>query len=146
MFSQSWRSQSETQTREIADRFAAQLAAGDRVLLIGDLGAGKTVFAQGLVAHFDQDIEVTSPSYALVHAYPTTPQIFHIDLYRITDDNDLADLGFDEYLESDGIVVIEWAEKCRKHWPQRYYRVMLKMVAETERLITIEEIGDAAGG
>jgi tRNA threonylcarbamoyl adenosine modification protein YjeE len=141
----SWISKSEAETLELARRFAAELAPGDNVLLIGDLGAGKTTFTRGVVAYFDSSVQVTSPTFTLVQVYPTKPVISHIDLYRINDDTDLADLGLEEFFDTDAIVIVEWAEKCAARQPLRFYRVTLSLRSLTERDILIEDFTDVAG-
>lgn len=133
---------SESETFAVAERFAEMLRPGDSVLFYGELGAGKTTFIRSLVRHFGVGITVTSPTFALVNVYPTQPPIYHFDLYRLTSASDLSDLGFDEYLDADGIVLVEWAEKCAQQMPQRFYTVKLQIAGETERVIRIERSYD----
>jgi tRNA threonylcarbamoyladenosine biosynthesis protein TsaE len=140
MRSGSWISHSEAETLDLAGEFAGELAPGDNVFLIGELGAGKTTFVRGVVAHLDSDVEVNSPSYTLINAYPTNPPIYHIDLYRTRQASDLSDLGLDEYFDSDGIAMIEWAEKCEQWRPKRLYRVSLTLIKTNERRILIEDL------
>lgn len=132
--------QSEAETLSVAYAFAAQLHAGDVVLFFGDLGAGKTTFIRGMMQHFDASLQITSPTFALVNVYPTQPRVYHFDLYRIGGDSDLIDVGFEECLESDGIVLVEWAEKCGAMTPPRRWEVRLAVVDETRRAIEIERI------
>jgi tRNA threonylcarbamoyladenosine biosynthesis protein TsaE len=131
---------SESGTAACARDFAKGLAAGDVVLLYGELGAGKTAFTRGIVQYFDPEVTTTSPTFSLVNVYPTKPAIYHYDLYRIQTENELVDIGLEEYFDGDGIVVIEWAEKCRSAHPARYLRVELSIISEDEREILIEEI------
>lgn len=145
MRSGSWISHSEAETLDLAGKFAAELAPGDNVFLIGELGAGKTTFARGVVGYFDPKVEVNSPTYTLINAYPTRPPIYHIDLYRTGESSDLADLGLDEYLDSDGIVLIEWAEKCEEWRPKSLFRVSLTLIKTEERRIIIEDLGNDSG-
>jgi tRNA threonylcarbamoyladenosine biosynthesis protein TsaE len=133
---------SESETFAVAERFAEMLRPGDNVLFYGELGAGKTAFIRSLVRHFGAGITVTSPTFALINVYPTQPPIYHFDLYRLSSDSDLTDLGFDEYLESAGIVLVEWAEKCRQQIPTRYYSVRMQIAGESERAIKIERSYD----
>lgn len=134
---------SEEETAAIARDLAAQLAANDVVLFYGSLGAGKTAFIRGILSHFNAKIGVTSPTYTLVNVYPTEPPIYHFDLYRLQGENDLADVGFDEYLDSGGIVFVEWAEKCGRLKPASGYEIHLEILGETRRQITIGRIEDA---
>lgn len=145
MLSQSRISKSESETLRLAYDFAAQLAAGDNVLMIGELGAGKTTFVRGVVSFFDKEVEVSSPTFALIQIYPTTPPVCHVDLYRIGDESDLADLGLDEHFDSGEIVMVEWAEKCSTSFPGGYLRVTFGLRNEEERDILIEDFRDAAG-
>lgn len=141
-----WITQAPAETQNIAAAVAKELQAGDKLLLFGELGSGKTTFIQGLVAHFDDSIKVTSPSYSLIHNYPTTPPIFHIDLYRLSDHAQLEDLGLEELFVSEGIILIEWAERLGDSLPRRCYQVTLEIVNESERRIALEEVTHVAGG
>jgi tRNA threonylcarbamoyladenosine biosynthesis protein TsaE len=134
---------SESDTAVVAATLASRLRPGDAVLLYGSLGAGKTAFVRGILTAFDPLVEVTSPTYTLVNVYPTNPPVFHFDLYRLRDENDLLDVGFDEYLDANGIVLVEWAEKCGRLKPATGYSVSLEITGETSRMITIDRIGDA---
>lgn len=133
---------SESETLAVAEQLAERLKAGDSVLLYGELGAGKTTFIRSLVSRFGPQVAVSSPTFALVNVYPTQPPIYHFDLYRLTSDADLYDLGFDESLESGGIVLVEWAEKCGKLQPRKYYAVSLRITGEQQRDITIDYLSD----
>lgn len=144
MIRKRYQSNSESATIDIARQFAAGLKLGHLVLLFGDLGAGKTLFTRGVVSYFNETVSATSPTFSLVNVYPTIPPIYHLDLYRIQGDAELLDLGFEEYLESDGIVLIEWGEKCEHLLSMDYIRISFTMVGEESRDIVIEEIEHAA--
>ena len=98
MIRKRYQSNSKGATIDIARQFAAGLKAGNLVVLFGELGAGKTLFTRGVVSYFNETISATSPTFSLVNAYPTIPPIYHLDLYRIQNDAELTDLGFEEYL------------------------------------------------
>src|SRR5438874_5824824 len=104
--------QTESETAAIGRALAASLAAGDVVLLYGDLGAGKTAFVRGLAEGLGvPPAEVSSPTFTLVQEYRKgRVPLFHVDLYRLNDPRELDDLGLDEIAE-DGVMAIEWAEK-----------------------------------
>ena len=141
-----YQSNSESATIDIAQQFATGLKPGNLVLLFGDLGAGKTLFARGVVSYFNKTVSATSPTFSLVNVYPTIPPIYHLDLYRIQADAELIDLGFEEYLESDGIVLVEWGEKCEHLLSMDYIRISFTMVDQESREIVIEEIEHATTG
>ena len=146
MIRERYQSNSECATIAIARQFAAGLKPGELVLLFGDLGAGKTLFARGVVSYFSKTVSATSPTFSLVNVYPTIPPIYHLDLYRIQADAELIDLGFEEYLESDGIVLVEWGEKCEHLLSMDYIRISFTMVDQESREIVIEEIEHATIG
>ena len=112
--------QSPDETRALAARLGTLLRAGDTLCLIGDLGAGKTTFTQGLALGLGLPPEepVNSPTFTLVseHLGGRVP-LYHFDVYRLPDSSGLYDLAFDEYLSGDGVVVIEWADKITDALP-----------------------------
>ncbi len=119
---------------------AKSLHAPALVLLAGELGAGKTTFTKGLVGGLGaaQEEEVTSPTFALVHEYPSRFPVFHIDLYRVSSFHDLESAGIEDAFSKPGVVIVEWPERLtlRTEWPQ--VRVELAYVSPTSRRITIE--------
>lgn len=101
-------------TRELGQQIGAHLVSGDIVLLKGNLGAGKTELARGIATQFGCGDQVTSPTFSLVNIYQGTAfPVFHIDLYRMEEPVEIHRAGLDEYLEPEGITLIEWAER----WP-----------------------------
>lgn len=99
--------------------FSGSLERGDVVALVGDLGAGKTHFSKGVVLGFGVKADVTSPTFSLVHEYPGGRlPIFHFDFYRIDSPDELIRLGWDEYLDEDGIILVEWADKFPELLPE----------------------------
>ena len=129
---------SEEETFELARRMAESFTGTEIVLLTGELGAGKTVFAKGLAAGSgvnDPD-RVSSPSFTLVNIYQGRRfPVFHIDLYRLERDAEIADLGWEDML-GQGIVIVEWAEKLT--FPVSGIRVRIDPLDDDERRITIE--------
>ncbi len=128
-------------TSRVAARLAAAVAPGTAILLYGELGAGKTEFVRGFVAALDPGVKVSSPTFTLVNTYPTNPPIYHLDLYRTNSHDDLVDLGLDEYLAGDGIVLIEWAEKCDIAEIGAHVSVRIAIVSGRERQISIRSAG-----
>jgi tRNA threonylcarbamoyladenosine biosynthesis protein TsaE len=103
---------SEKETFLFAKKLAESFEGNEIVLLTGELGAGKTVFARGIAAGLGlEDInQVCSPSFTLVNIYPARRPVFHIDLYRLENKFEIADLGWEDYFDR-GVIVVEWAEK-----------------------------------
>lgn len=120
-----WHTRSPDETRERARAWAATLADGDVVALIGELGAGKTCFVQGLAAGCGVTEPVTSPTYTLVHEYRGTRPLTHIDLYRVGSVPEALDLGLDEYAAGPGVTVLEWADRVASWLPARAWEVRL---------------------
>lgn len=105
-------SHSPAETFAFGQTIAAKLRTGDVLALCGDLGAGKTHFVKGLAAGLGVASDVTSPTFTLIHEYAGGRLLlFHLDLYRLETEDDLARIGFDDYLDAGGVLAIEWAEK-----------------------------------
>jgi len=105
---------SEQETVDFARAFAARLHPGSVVLLVGDLGAGKTVFVRGLALGLGLDPDaVSSPTFTLIQEYRGRPSLYHVDLYRLQG-AEVDDLGLEELVAGGAIVAIEWAEKLRE--------------------------------
>ena len=107
---------SRQETFDLGYRVGQSLEQPAVFLLEGNLGAGKTVFAKGLICGLGQENpdDVTSPSFTLVNEYPLRLKVFHIDLYRLDKIEDLQSLDLEEILREDAVVVVEWAEKLGK--------------------------------
>jgi tRNA threonylcarbamoyladenosine biosynthesis protein TsaE len=101
---------SPAETEAAGERFGKRLRAGDLVLLIGELGAGKTTFVRGVARGTGSHDPVASPTFQLVRLYAGRVQLAHVDLYRIENTSELADLGLDELLDQ-GAVVVEWGDR-----------------------------------
>jgi tRNA threonylcarbamoyladenosine biosynthesis protein TsaE len=117
--------QSAAETRALAGELAAGLRAGDVLALHGELGAGKTCFIQGLAAALGVREAVSSPTYTLVHEYAGRVPLYHLDLYRLRGADEALAMGLDEWLEGDGVTVIEWAERAAEVLPARTRHVYL---------------------
>lgn len=132
-------SKSEQETRDLARRIAEKLDPGDVILFSGEMGAGKTAFTKGLAEYFGTDEEVSSPTFALVHEYPGRVPIYHFDLYRISGFDDLYAIGFFDYLDRDGILVVEWSENVPELESEleNAVRISIKKPSENEREFTI---------
>lgn len=133
-------SKSKEQTIAIAKDFAKTLSFGDIVLLNGDLGAGKTVFVKGVTDYFSKGKAVAvSPTFLIVNVYETDPEIYHFDLYRINDMEELDAIGAEEYLFGNGISFVEWSERAEGYFPKTSIMVEIKKISESERLIRIDD-------
>lgn len=130
---------SEEDTRLFAQKIATFLHAGDIILYSGEMGAGKTAFTKGLAEYFGTEEEVTSPTFALVHEYPARVPIFHFDLYRIADYDELYAIGFFDYLDRGGILAVEWSENIPELEDEleNVVKIGIEKISEYERKITV---------
>jgi tRNA threonylcarbamoyladenosine biosynthesis protein TsaE len=131
------RTRSAAATRRLGARLGRRLRAGDVVLLEGDLGAGKTVFAQGVGDGLGVDGPVTSPTFTLIHEHAGRVRLYHVDLYRLSGDADAAGIGLDEYLGGDGVAVVEWATRAPGLVPPEHLavRILADAGPEERRLV-----------
>ena len=134
-------SHSPEETEEIARKLAEKLKSGDFIAFFGGLGMGKTNFVRGLASVICPDVRVSSPTFALVNEYVGRLNIYHFDMYRIKDSDDLYSTGFYEYLDRPGIVAAEWCEMIPDDLPKDRYDVTFERLSETERRITVEKRG-----
>ncbi|UCG63106.1 MAG: tRNA (adenosine(37)-N6)-threonylcarbamoyltransferase complex ATPase subunit type 1 TsaE [Candidatus Zixiibacteriota bacterium] len=131
-------SHSEDETLALAGKLASLFRGGDVLVLCGPLGSGKTVFVRGLTVALGLDESlVNSPSFTLVNEYLGERPVYHFDLYRLGDTSELKEIGWDDYLERDGIVVVEWGEKAGDYLPSRYYKIDFAIADESDREISI---------
>ena len=131
-------SHSEKETISLAEKLTSVFRPGDVLVLTCQLGAGKTVFVRGLAKALKLDEDsVNSPSFTIVNEYPGDNPLYHFDLYRLTDESELYEIGWDEYLSRNGLIVIEWGEKATNLLPEKYYKIVFEMLDETERKIDI---------
>lgn len=139
-----YNSNSPKETLNIAKAFAKELKPSDVICMSGDLGAGKTLFVQGLVSALGVITPISSPTFTIVNSYCGKDfPIHHFDVYRIDDCDEMYEIGYEEYIYSDGISIIEWAEKIEEILPSKRYNVtILKDYKRHEdyRKITIERV------
>ncbi|CAN5713436.1 tRNA (adenosine(37)-N6)-threonylcarbamoyltransferase complex ATPase subunit type 1 TsaE [soil metagenome] len=129
-------SASPEETAAIGADYARDAAVGDVFALIGDLGAGKTQFVKGLVREIGSTTEVTSPTFTLVHEYGGGRcPVYHFDFYRLDAAEAVIRIGFDDYLEGDGICIVEWADRFPQLFPAATVWIALVSKNESERLV-----------
>lgn len=129
-------------TRQLAARFAEGLQAGDVISLIGDLGAGKTHFVQGIAAAVGVERDfVNSPTFVLIQEYEGTLPVCHIDAYRLADCDEFLELGADELLGGDAVCLIEWADRVADVLPRDSITVRIDVTGETTRRFTFTAAG-----
>jgi tRNA threonylcarbamoyladenosine biosynthesis protein TsaE len=132
------------QTRRIGAGLAEICRAGDLLVLSGDLGAGKTVFAQGVARGLGVPDQVTSPTFALVQTYDGRLLLHHLDVYRLEHVNEALDLGLAEMLDDDAVVLIEWGETIAPVLPHQYLEVHLSHgTSNDRRLVDLRPVGDS---
>ena len=127
------------ETAAIGEALAGCLRNGDVVLLHGDLGAGKTTLAKGIASALGVEDVVSSPSFSLVNEYDTglataVTRLYHLDLYRLRSEDDLASIGFDDFMApTDGITLVEWPERASTSLPERFLLVEIETVRSGTR-------------
>ena len=137
---------SDKETEAIGHLLAKTLDSSGRksavIAMRGEMGVGKTVFTRGFASYFGI-LSVKSPTYTVVNEYGKDgKRIFHFDLYRISDSDDLYSVGFDEYLDKEGYAIIEWSERIPEEIPEDAITVEISRVAENEeeRIIGISNL------
>lgn len=131
-------------TSEIGRSVGEKLHQGDVLALSGELGSGKTCFTGGLARGLgvEEKYRITSPTFTLINEYPARYKLYHFDVYRINGYSELDDLGCEEYLGIEGVVVIEWAEKIARILPAKTIFITFEYVDENRRKMIIEAPAD----
>ena len=135
-----YQTHSPEETQAIGRQIGETLKVGDVIALIGDLGAGKTCLTQGIargIGIASHEV-VNSPSYTLINEYAGEIPIYHIDLYRLKHHGEIVDLGLEEFLEGNGICIIEWADRMSNLLPANRIQVTMTWVDETTRAIDLQ--------
>jgi tRNA threonylcarbamoyladenosine biosynthesis protein TsaE len=136
------RTTSASATKEVAAAIAELARSGDVILLTGDLGAGKTTFAQGFGAGLGVAENITSPTFTLARQYAGRLPLHHLDVYRLEQMEEVLDLGLPELLDDDGVVLIEWGDVVAPALPADYLVVRLMLGDDDdERRIEFAAIG-----
>ncbi|WP_321389444.1 tRNA (adenosine(37)-N6)-threonylcarbamoyltransferase complex ATPase subunit type 1 TsaE [uncultured Desulfuromusa sp.] len=136
-------SDEESQTLELGEKLGRLLEQPVRILLQGDLGVGKTVFARGVARGLgvDPQIPITSPTFTLMNHYSARLDLYHFDLYRLSEPDELIELGFDEYAYGSGVALIEWPEKLDNLETPGLW-VTLTRISAVQREISMRLQGD----
>jgi len=128
----------------LGERLARTFRPGATVLLIGELGAGKTTLAKGIVQGLGaaELEEVSSPTYTLIHEYGSPPAVYHVDLYRLESAREAASLGLDDLFESGALVLVEWGERFAELMPADRIEIRLRARGgEDQREIEVGRVG-----
>ena len=130
------------ETEELGEKLAKRLSPGDIVAYLGDLGAGKTAFTRGLARGLGCTGRVTSPTFTIVNEYEGPTPLFHFDMYRLSDSDELFDIGWEDYLARGGVCAVEWSERITDALPEEIITVTICRCAEDDewRRITIEGV------
>ncbi len=133
---------SEEDTIALGERLALELPAKQVVLLIGQLGAGKTTLAKGIVKglHAAQPEEVSSPTFTLIHEYGHEGRVYHVDLYRLEETRELATLGLEDLFEREAVVLIEWGERFPEILPDNRTEIRIRVGENEEREIRVTRV------
>ena len=148
-------SHSATQTQRLGVRLGELLQGGELILLNGQLGTGKTTFTQGLAQGLGITENINSPTFTLLKEYrgrsrgnqrtndpcSVGPALYHFDLYRLDNPEEILDLGFEDYFYSNGVCVVEWADKAEPLWPAEALHIRMKMLNETKRGLLFSAAG-----
>ncbi len=129
------------ETYNIGVMCAGEAKAGDVFCLTGDLGVGKTVFAKGFAHGLMIEDEITSPTFTIVNEYDGRLKFYHFDLYRIEDENELLNIGFEDYVFGKGVCLVEWPKVAESFLPERVINITITKdlsLGEMYRLITID--------
>jgi tRNA threonylcarbamoyladenosine biosynthesis protein TsaE len=147
-------SHSSAQTQRLGMRLGDLLRGGELLLLEGQLGSGKTTFTQGLAMGMGISELVSSPTFTLLKEYSGQmltqagqspqrgPALYHFDLYRLDDPEEILDLGFEDYFyDGSGVCVVEWADKAAELWSDGHLQIRLKPMSETKRSLLLTATG-----
>ncbi len=129
---------SAAETRALGEKLSASLKPGDVVVLRGELGAGKSELTRGIAKGLGVTENVTSPSFTILNVYESGRcPLYHFDWYRLESEDELYELGMDEYLGGDGIAVVEWAERCPDAVPDGATEIRIEVEGDEKRAISV---------
>jgi tRNA threonylcarbamoyladenosine biosynthesis protein TsaE len=132
-------SNSPTETEAVGRQLAEDVRAGSVLALQGELGSGKTLFTKGFMAGMGSKAAVSSPTFTIVHEYRDGRlPVYHFDFFRVENCQSLARLGLDDYFFSDGVSVIEWADRFPEFIPEPALWILFEIKSENQRAITFQ--------
>jgi tRNA threonylcarbamoyladenosine biosynthesis protein TsaE len=129
------------ETIELGKKIGRSLNSGDIVCIDGDLGSGKTHLTKGIALGLGIDEHITSPTFNIVNEYEGRIKLYHFDVYRVNDPDEIAAIGFDEYIFSDAASVIEWSDYIKELIPDDHIQINIANESETRRNINIQFFG-----
>ena len=129
------------ETQDLGRRLGELMEGGELVLMVGDLGAGKTCMTQGIAWGLGVVEYARSPTFVLVSEYEGRCKLFHADLYRVDDPLEIEDLGLDETYWNGGVCVVEWAEKGKSNFPADHLQVEITATGAEERVVELQAGG-----
>ena len=128
-------------TRSVGSALGGLAVAGDLILLVGALGAGKTCLAQGIARGLDIAESVVSPTFVLLREYEGRLPLYHLDFYRLNSIEEVASLGIDDYLSGPGVCVVEWADRGLEVLPEEHLLVEMEHVSASKRRLRFRPRG-----
>lgn len=129
---------SEQETEQLGASFAADIPDGSVVAFYGELGSGKTAFVRGMARGMGIPALVNSPTFTIVNEYAGERNLFHFDMYRLGSADELFDIGWEDYLNRNGVCAVEWSENVEEAFEGDEYVVTFRKLSEASREITIE--------
>lgn len=136
-------SKSVNETLEIGRKISGSLKQGDIICLFGELGSGKTILAKGIASGLGiKNNAVISPSFVLMRIYQGKLPLYHLDLYRLKNTQDILVLGFEEFIYGQGVTVIEWPDRLGNFLPQEFLRIELSFKADSQRYLVFSATGE----
>ena len=130
----------EKETVDLGSRLAAYLPKSAVICLYGQLGAGKTAFVRGLSAGLGLDCVVSSPTFTIVNEYLGERDLIHFDMYRLDSADELFDIGWDDYLKREAVLVVEWSENVQEAFDGSEIQIHIEILSADDRRITVEGI------
>lgn len=124
-------------TEELGRRVGKALRPGDIIAFYGGLGAGKTTFIRGLAEGMGLSARVSSPTFTIVNEYLGPVPLFHFDMYRLSGEDELFEIGWEDYLDRGGVCAVEWSENVEEIFPEGTIRIAIEKISDNERKIEI---------